>query len=230
MDTEIICTIIQTVGTLFQALGTVGAAIGAALIARKAVKEDIKPIFQTYSDKTHNVSDIIEKAEHNIVIFTVSGNTLLKKYRYAIEERLKCGVSVYYLLLNEQRLLEMDKYMHGDDIKNENIYSWVMGQLEELNKSYPGKIQSREFPYFMTASYIGIDIPFDDESNSHFPDSVIQVMQYQYRRRARFSPIAYFSFKQDRDQFDGTVASMIKMWDASTELFPADLRGRNMDA
>lgn len=221
MDVNIICSLIEASGAII-------AAVSAALIAKEIVKKDIKPIFQAYSDSTHDLAKVIETATHNIVIFTAAGDKLLEKYRYTIEERIKCGVSVYYLLLNEQRLLEMERYMHLNDTKDENIYSFVKGQLKELNRDYPGKIQSREFPYFMTASYIGVDIPFGEEQDSHFPDSVIQVMQYQYGRKAKDSPISYLSLKRDKNHFEGTLHSMNEMWnDAEKFPEPEDTSGQN---
>lgn len=49
---DIICAAIQ-------ALGSIAAMVSSALIARKVVKENIKPLFQSYYDKSYDFSNVI---------------------------------------------------------------------------------------------------------------------------------------------------------------------------
>lgn len=211
--TSIICTVIQTLGTL-------GAAIGTALIAKFVIQKDIKPIFQSYSDKEYDLSDIIKKARFNIVIMGSSGYRILEEYGSTIEKKLNRNVSLYYLYLSEQQLLNMEKYRHGENAEaDKKIYPYVKGKLEEwisrYNKDSSEQIKIREFSEFMTAAYVGVDIPFGDEHNRESPDAVIQVVLYQYGNSAKDSPLSYLSPKRDKAHFEGTVDSMAKIWEKS---------------
>lgn len=207
---SIVCTVIQA-----------GVTIATALIARKIVKDDIAPIFQSYSDRSYDLSKLIKKASRNIVFIGASGYRILKDYGSDIEERLDCGVSVYYLFLEEQQLLDMERYRHGDAAADENIYLSVKEKLREwcskYNSKYCRQLRIREFSHFMTAAYVGVDIPFGEENCGYSSDSVIQVVQYQYGRSAKDSPLTYLHFKRNRKQFMGTIDSINKMWAQSKE-------------
>lgn len=211
MDTDIICTLIE-VG------GTAATAIITALIAKWAIMEGIKPVFQSYSDKSYNLAKIIGKAKHNIVIMGSSGYSILEDYGSDIEEKLNNGVSVYYLFLDENHLPQMEKYRHDNGEIDANLYSEVKGKLEVWSSKYNQqliRLHVREFSKFMTAAYVGVDIPFGEEREWHLPDSVIQVVLYQYGNKARNSPLRLLSYKRDRKHFMGTLESMSKMWDES---------------
>lgn len=192
----------------------------AALIAREVVKKDIKPLFQSYYDKSYDFSDIIGKAKHNIVIIAASGFSFLDEYEDAIKEKLSSGVSVYYLFLNETRFKEMRKYTHGEDGEGDCIkkfYSPVEETLKELLEEYSTGLQVKVFPHFMTASYVGVDIPFQKQEERSLIHSTIQIMPYQYLCAARESPISYIYYNRNKKLFRKTIYSMKKMWAESEE-------------
>lgn len=210
---DIICAAIQ-------ALGSIAAAVWAAHIARKVVKENIKPLFQSYNDKSYDFSDVIGKAQHNIVIIAASGFSFLKYHKRAIKEKLSSNVSVYYLFLNETRFKEMRKYTHGEDGEGDCIkkfYSPVEETLKELLEKYPAGLQVKVFPHFMTASYVGVDIPFQKQEERSLIHSTIQIMPYQYLCAARESPISYIYYNRNKKLFMKTIYSMKKMWAESEE-------------
>ena len=212
METEIVCTLIQ-------AAGTVVAALGTAIIARVMIQKDIKPIFQSYSDKSYDLSDILGRARHNIVIMGASGYRILKEYGSVIEKKLNRGVSLYYLFLNEQQLLAMERYRHGGlTAADRNIYAEVKEILGRWREKFGKQLQVREFSQFMTAAYVGVDIPFGKERLGYSSDSVIQVVVYQYGNSAKDSPLTRLTPKRDKRHFEGTIDPMAKMWSDAKEI------------
>lgn len=210
----IICAVIQ-------AGGAIAAAVWAAHIAREVVKKDIKPLFQSYNDKSYDFSDVIGKAQHNIVIIAASGFSFLKHHKRAIKKKLRSGVSVYYLFLDKDQFKEMRKYTHGEDGEGdcvEKFYSPVEKTLKKLLKKYPAWLRVKVFPHFMTASYVGVDIPFPERGERPLLHSAIQIMPYQYLCAARESPISYIYYNQDKKLFMKTINSMKDMWDESKKL------------
>lgn len=210
---DIICAAIQ-------ALGSIAAMVLPILIGKKVVKEDIKPLFQSYYEKSYNFSDVIGKANHNIVIIAASGYSFLNDHRRAIEEKLRSGVSVYYLFLDETRFKEMQKYTHGEEGEKDCIKSFYSPVEETLKKLLEGnstKLQVRVFPHFMTASYVGVDIPFQEQEERPLIHSTIQITPYQYLCAARESPISFIYHNRDKDHFMKTIDSMKKMWAESKE-------------
>lgn len=203
MDTSIVCSIIEASGTII-------AAVVAALIAKGIVKKDIQPFIQSYS--YHNLLELIEKAQYNIVIITAVGDNLMHKFEDDIEARLKEGVQVRYLLLDPEQYEKMEAYMHGSLAKSENVHTDTVKKLQRLTNEYGSRFQFRTSSIPMSASYIGIDLPFDLGTSSVSPDSMIQVMQYQYMTSAKDCPVTYLSLKRDRKIFNNTVSSMQKMW------------------
>lgn len=212
MDTNIICAIIQ-------AMGTILAAIVAAFFAKTIVKKDIKPILQSYSDKSHDLRKMIEKARHNIVIVVAAGDKLLSKYEDTIKEKLDSRVHVYYLFLERQKFLEMAQYMQGKAVEDTSDYDRAKHILNRLHAEYEDCVRARVFPYFMAASYIGIDIPFESEQGYVFTESVIQTMLYQYRVMAKDDPITYISLKKNERHYNTTIQSIKNMWHVSAEYF-----------
>lgn len=203
MDTSIVCSIIESSGTII-------AAVAAALIAKGIVKKDIQPYFQSYS--YHNLLELIEKAQYNIVIITAVGDNLMRRFEDDIEMRLKAGVQVRYLLLNHEQYEKMEVYMHGSRAKSVDVHAETMKKLQNFTHKYGAQFQLRTSSLPMSASYIGIDLPFDSGASPISPDAIIQVMQYQYMTSAKDCPVTYLSLKRDKKHFNSTVASMQKMW------------------
>lgn len=203
MDPNIVCSIIEASGTII-------AAVSAALIAKGIVKKDIQPFIQSYS--YHNLLELIEKAQYNIVIITAVGDNLMHKFEDDIEARLEAGVQVRYLLLNYEQFEKMEVYMHGSRAKSGDVHTETVEKLQNFARKYGPKFQFRTSSIPMSASYIGIDLPFDLEVSSVSSDSMIQVMQYQYMTSAKNCPVTYLSLKRDRKIFNNTVSSMQKMW------------------
>lgn len=216
MANEIICSLIEAGGGILSAIISTAGVIIAALIAKKVVKNDIKPIFKSYSDDSHNPSNLINKATHSIIIATASGIKLIPKVKYDIEKKLSAGIQIRFLYLTLDEFLRMEQYLHGDKAKGEMQYRELTNILQELSKKYKNSFQFRAFSAPMAASYIGIDILNDFGKISS--NSVIQVMQYQYMINANASPIISLYPKRDAEHFDRTVESIQKMWEKGTEV------------
>ncbi len=176
--------------------------------------KNIKPYFHSYSEKTHDAGTIIQNAKNDIFISTAVGNKFLGKYGDIIEERLKNGIKVRYMLLDLGRFHEMEEYLHGSGKKGEDIHYSVLKKFGEWEKEYPGLVEAKLFHGYMTASYIGIDIWKD--SPQEF--SVFQVMMYQYRTNARRSPITYVFPQKDEKSYDTILDSVKNMWKNATPI------------
>ena len=206
------------VSAWIQAIGTVVAALIAALFAHKIVKDNVSPYFHSYSDITHDLRDITQKAKSDIFIAVAVGDRLLEKYAFELEERLKAGISIRYLLLDVSRFQELEQYMHGKNI-DVSIHRQVLEILRRWKEKYPTLIDIRIFHDFMSASYIGVDIWPNAANSPVFPSSVIQTMLYQYRIPAAECPITYLSPKSDMKHYKSTVSCIKTMWrDAGPDL------------
>ncbi len=213
----------QIVSAFIQAGGTIIAAICAALFAKSIVKESIKPLFKSYSDKSHDLSDLTQNAVNDIFIIVAIGNRLLEKYLSEFESKIKDGIHFRYLLLDMERYKELEIYMN-DELSNSDEYVQVLQKLLKLQSDYPNLVEIRTFHGFMSASYIGIDICPETENLHILSSSIIQAMLYQYRVQAKNSPITYISPKSDEKCYRSTVSCMKEMWrDASPGLkLPGD--------
>lgn len=207
------------VAAIIQAVGTIAAAFVAVLFARKIVKEESRSYFHSYSDKTHNVADIIEKAQSDIFIVVIVGDRFMNKYKKKLKKCLSNGIQVRYLFANKNGFHEQEKYLNGANV-DEKIYIGVLRELNKLKKHYPDLLDVRAFHTFLTASYIGIDI-WPSPPYSTLPNSVIQVMLYQYHVHAESSPITYLSPKADKNHYTSTVDSIKAMWESAEEVLGA---------
>ena len=211
-------SIISIFSASIQALGGILAALITVLLARRIVKEDINPHFQTYSDKSHDVRDVLQNAQNDIFIAAEIGDKLLNSYIDDIEKKLKNGIHVRYLLLDKYEYQKMERYLHNDRPKGANVYNEVMQKLLTLMKAYPELLEVRVFQSFITASYIGIDI----WPKCILLNSGIQIMIYQYNVGAKSSPITYVCPKSDRDSYNTTVKSIKTMWKDAIELYGSE--------
>lgn len=200
-----------------QAIGTIIAALIAAFAARKIIK-DVRPLFHSYSDPSHDLRDITQKAESDVFIVVAMGDRLLEKYQSELERLLQNGIRIRYLLLDVRPFQELELYMHGHPA-DEKAYYDVLSALYTLQRSYPRRFEARLFDDLMPASYIGVDVwPNPLLSPSILPSSVIQTMIYQYHIPAKDLPITYLSPKTNKQHYKATVSSMKEMWTAATPL------------
>lgn len=176
--------------------------------------KNIKPYFHSYSERTHDAGTIIQNAQNDIFISTAVGNKFLGQYGDIIEERLKNGVNVRYMLLDLKRFHEMEEYLHGSGKKGEDIHYSVLNKLKDWEMKYPGLVEAKLFHGYMTASYIGIDIWKDAPQEF----SVFQVMMYQYLTNARRSPIMYVFPQKDEKSYNTILDSVKNMWKNATSI------------
>lgn len=198
------------VGSIIQALGAVAAAGIAAFWANR-IARGFK--FHTYSDAPDNICTILKKARSDIFIVTAVGNKLLRTIEHTLEQKLKDGIHVRYLLLDVNRFHEMEKYLHGNHAKSEDIRNEALDILARLKRKYPDRLEIRFFQYYMTASYIGIDTCPDPARERALLTPFVQIMLYQYRIHAKSSVILYFYEKTDKKYYDATADSMKDMWE-----------------
>ncbi|MCH5353759.1 MAG: hypothetical protein J1E06_09875 [Acutalibacter sp.] len=211
---------------LIGAGGTVLAAILGALIASGFVsqmfKRNVLPLFRTYSDKKHDVHRLMRGATENIYFVVSLGDQLLKKYGEKMQSYLERGVKLKFLIHEESKYLELENYINdcpkSDDKKLIDDRNEVLDILRGLKQKYPKLVEIRESSLFFSASYIGIDIEENLITNERPSSSIIQVMLYQYEVQAKNSPITYFTPKTNRDLFESTAESILKMWNAATKL------------
>lgn len=210
----------EIIAALIGAGGAILAAIIAAFLARSIVKDTVNPYFHSYSDKSHDLKKITNKAKHDIFIVVAVGDKLTKKYRSEFERLLSAGIQIRYLLLSEERFRELEQYMH-EEPDSIRIYTQTLGILRELKEKYPETIDIHLFDNFLPASYIGIDAWPDSISSPTLPSSIIQIMLYQYRVHAKDSPIVYLSPRSDIKRYNTTVQCIEAMWSNSIDAFPS---------
>lgn len=179
------------------------------------VLKNNKPYFHSYSEKSHDAGSLIRNAQNDIFVATAVGNKFLKTHGDEIEEKLKAGIQVRYMMLDINRFHEMEEYLHGVYKKDKDIHIEVSEKLRDWKKRYPDLVEAKFFQGYLTASYIGIDIWPDAIQES----SLIQIMMYQYRVRARQSPIMYNFPKTDEKSYITTVESVKNMWRDGKPLF-----------
>lgn len=198
------------ISAVIQAVGTIAAALIAALCANRIVK-GIK--FHSYSDAPDNICSIMKKARSDIFIITAVGDKLLKTTEEVLERRLRSGIHVRYLLLDLNRFHEMETYMHGNAPKGEDIFYNALEALSRLQEKYPDRMEIRLFSRHMTASYVAIDTCPEPGREPALLSPFIQVMMYQYHVHAKNSVLLYFYEKTDKKRYDATADSMKDMWE-----------------
>lgn len=171
-----------------------------------------KPYLQSYAEKKHDAGIIIRNAQSDIFVSTAVGNKFLAKYSTDIEEKLKSGIKVQYMMLDLDRFDEMEEYLHGSDAKSKVIHDDALNILKDWKKKYPDLLEARYFHEYMTASYVGVDIGIDLPNPKIQEFSVLQVMFYQYRTKAKNSPIMYIFPKKDENTYKTIVESVTAMW------------------
>lgn len=186
--------------------------LNGKLASTISILENLKPVSQYYSEKNHDVGTIIRNAQNDIFVSTAVGNKFLAKYADDIEEKLKAGVGVQYMLLGLDRFYEMEEYLHGKDVKSEKIHYAVLKILKSWKEKYPDLLIAKYFHGYMTASYVGVDIEVELENRKIHDSSVLQVMHYQFRTKAKNSPIQYIFPEKDDKLFYSTVESVVAMW------------------
>lgn len=214
MDKEIITAIIQASATI---LAAISAAVIAAVSAKRIVKESLASRFRSYSDKSHDVTDILTHAQNDVFIVAAVGDIFIGKYFSYIEKLLKRNIKVKYLLLSENELKKAEYYFHGKEIDiafRENI----INKLIELKQRYADLFELREFNLMMTASYICVDTMLNPPTQKFISSSVIQTMLYQYKTPTEESPLTYISPKTEEKEFLTTVQCIKQMWEDSAVL------------
>lgn len=186
--------------------------LNGKLASTISVLENLKSALQYYSEKDHDVGTIIRNAQSDIFVSTAVGNKFLTKYADDIEEKLKAGVKVQYMLLGLNRFHEKEEHLHGSDDKSEKIHYDALKILKSWKKKYPDLLIAQYFHGYMTASYVGVDIGVELEIRKIHDSSVLQVMYYQFRTKAKNSPIQYIFPEKDEKLYDSTVESAVTMW------------------
>lgn len=206
MSNEIIAAIIGSCGGII-------AAVIAALSARKIVKESVNSRFHSYSDNSHDVTDILMQSQNDVFIVVLIGDRLLEEHKKYFIKLLKRGIHIRYLILDEREHKEIESFILGEcaDVSYRND---VLRALYELKKEYKYLFEVREFHSITTASYICTDIILPEKQ--FISSSGIQIMLYQYKTKAKVSPITYISPKSDEKEYTTTVQSIRNMWDDAT--------------
>lgn len=216
---EYISSIIEAGGGIISSVA--GAFIAAGYIG-KAFKANIAPQFRTYSDEKHDVHKLMRTAKKSIYIVAAIGDQLLEKHEKRISGYLKKGVRLHFLIQKKPQYYELEHYINANNDFTDEHYDFVrnsvLEKLKRLQTEFPTQVQIREFPFFLSASYIGIDIEEDIATNSWLPNAIIQVMLYQYAVPAQMCPITYFSFKDNRELFKSTANCISEMWHKSKQV------------
>lgn len=211
MDTNIISSIIETVGTVVAA--GFGAFIAGGYIS-KVFKHDIVPKFQKYADKDHDVSTIMNKAIESIYIIVSIGDNLLDKHEDDFKSYLKSGVMLKFIIHDETKYYELENFINGDVDANKGKYSKTredtLDKLRQLRQEYENLVEIREFNSILTVSYIGVDMESDGDTWRR--SAVIQMVPYQYRVKARNNPIIRITPKENPAHFRTVKKSMTEIW------------------
>lgn len=216
----------EYISSIIEASGAIVASSLSAFIAAgyigKAFKSNITPQFHTYSDKKHDIHKMLRKAKNNIYIVTSIGDRFLEKYEKRISEYLKKGVQLHFLIQQKTQYYELEHYINANQDFTNEFYDFirksVLEKLKKFQTEFPNQVEIKEFPFFLSASYIGIDIEEDITTNNWLPHSAIQVMLYQYAVATRMCPITYFSFKDNQELFESTANCILEMWNKGEPL------------
>lgn len=198
--TDIICTGIDAASVCAAALIGVGGL-------KKIAKKSLDTYFCNYADKKHDLEELLRKATSSITVVAAYGDRLLEEYASDMEACLARGIKIRYLMLTVDMAEELNETVLK--VKKEgtkaDVYK-VHVKLQDMKRK--GDLEVREWDKMLTASYIGIDL----DTYRHAQDALIQVMLYQYKTEAKYSPITYLSYKNSRDQFSTTANAIEKMW------------------
>ncbi len=216
MDTSIITAIIEASATIIAAIS---AAIIAAVSAKRIVKESLASRFRSYSDKSHDVTDILIHAQNDVFIVAAIGDIFLGEYFPYIEKLLNRKIKVKYLLLSENELKKAEYYFRGEEI-DIAFRKDIINRLEELELRYADLFELREFNLMMPASYICVDTMLNPPTRKFISSSVIQAMLYQYKTLTKESPITYISPRTEEKEYLTTVQCIKQMWEDAAVLKP----------
>ncbi|MBQ9756988.1 MAG: hypothetical protein IJW15_01045 [Clostridia bacterium] len=202
----------EIASAIIEAIATVLAAIIGVSYAGRIVKKTTDAHFFNYSDEKHNLHKVMRKAKKSIMIIANCGDAFLTAYYSNLKRYAKNGVQINFLLLDLKNYIYMDKYTTGKEEADYDALLTSLKLLSELKREFPDRISVKIFHSVLTASYIGIDLEQDLLNNSWAPETIIQVMMYQFNTRPRKSPITYISPKA-KEQFQTIVNGMFEIWD-----------------
>lgn len=217
METNIISSIIETVGTIVAA--GFGAFIAGGYIS-KVFKRDIAPKFQKYADEDHDVSTIMNKAIESIYIVVSIGDNLLDKHEDDFKSYLKSGVMLKFIVHDETKYYELENFINGDVDARKDIYLDVrkktLEKLRQLRQEYENLVEIREFDSILTVSYIGVDM--ESDGGTWRRSAVIQMVPYQYQVEAQNNPIIRITPKENPDHFSTAKKCITEMWKSGKPL------------
>lgn len=203
MKAEIVCALIEAMGTIL------AAAIGVGWLG-KIVKKNMDTYFFSYSDTKHDLHRIMRRAKNSLTIVVAYGDRLLESYGNEIESYLKRGIQVEYLMLDREHAFSLDRdYYQKKEQETAEALDRTLRKLEKLSQYE--NLQIRESNLFLSASYIGVDLYEPLEKRGVSP--VIQVMIYQFGIRTPQSPITYLFPDANPRQFETTAECIQKMWE-----------------
>lgn len=200
------------ISAFVEAAGTILAAFVGAGYIGKMINKTAEAYFFSYSNKEHNLRNVLGRAQNSIIIIANCGDNLLREYSDNLRKYMKSGVSIKYVLIDYEHFPIMDSYTaNGED------YAPLRDAVKELNKlkaEYPSKLDVRVFESILTASYIGVDLEKEPITNSWTKRSILQVMPYHYHVAPRYSPATFLTPK-DTVHFGRIVDCVEEIWDNS---------------
>lgn len=206
------------------------AALAAAACAGQLAKKYVSNSYRSFSDKEHELKDILRTAKHDVYFVVLVGDNMLSKYQDTIRKLLRRGITVNYLLSDLPHCNQIENYVSAPDWKEEKWRS-ISELLFQIKKEYPKEFHIRVFDNLITTSYIGIDIESNQISNCWLPSSLIHIMPYQYNIQTKKSPIFHIAPKQGSEtskEFNATTDCIFAMWENAKPI--SDVCGVSLEA
>lgn len=206
----------QVTVAIIEALGTITAALLASNYLLQLLKKST--YFTHYADRTHNVRYLLCKAKINIYFIAACGNGFLSKHRKRLENYMRNGKTINFLLLDKNNYSIMMQYVNGSNKTDWEPLIYSLTILIELKRKYRDKINIRVLNGLLTASYIGVDIGEEYKSNGE-----IQIMIYQYNTHTKDSLITRIQKNRNKKEYENVANSILDIWDTGKEMTVRDL-------
>ena len=194
------------------ALGTVIAALIGAGYIGNTINKTARQFFFNYSDRAHDLHDVLKKATSSIIIIANCGDRLLQTYSSKLRKYMRNGVPIKYVLIDYKHFAIMDNYT-----ANTNSYEPLEASIKELiqlKTEYPSNLNVRIFDSILTSSYIGVDIEKNPVTNSWPKSAMLQIMPYHYHVEPKQSPATFLTPK-DAEHFRCIANCMEDIWNSS---------------
>lgn len=206
---------LQVWAALIEATGVFAGSIVIPILLYCLGRRIYPKKIETFSEKRHDVSKIMDCAIKSIYIIVQLGDEFLEKHQLDLEKYLKNNpdLVIRYLIIRKRAFKILQNYTgENTDL---SVRKKTIKRLRKLCRDYRGRFLLSKFDGVITTSYIAVDIDNVGADGKWGYTSRIQCMPYQYHLKNENSFIITLNSKIGTKKYEKLVKSITEMWNAA---------------